>query len=224
MKLRMMAAGIAMVAFGAACAESTTQAQPAATPRPAEVASAPVQGASRFAIVAEATEARYRVQEQLAGANLPNDAVGSTDAIDGTIVIGQDGKVVPGQSKITVDLTKLTSDSSRRDNFIKQNTLQVGQYPTAEFVPTAVEGLTQPLPTSGEVSFRLLGDLTVRGVTKPVAWDVKAQAGAREVAGTATTTVTFQDFGMTPPRVGPVLSVEDQLTLEMDFRVERGAA
>jgi polyisoprenoid-binding protein YceI len=233
MKMRIGAVGVALVVFGAACGQIATEAQPAAAIRQAAVAtvtvapapaSAPAQGASAFAIVAEATEARYRVQEQLAGANLPNDAVGTTDAISGTIVIGADGRVVPAQSRVTVDLTKLASDSGQRDNFVKRNTLQVSQYPTAEFVATSVEGLGASLPTSGEVSFKLLGELTVRGVTKPVQWDVRAQAGAREVAGTATTSVTFEQFGMTPPRVGPVLSVEDRLTLEMDFRVARSAA
>jgi polyisoprenoid-binding protein YceI len=216
---------MAVAALGVACAQpATPTAAPTVPTATAVPASAPAQGASAFAIVAEATEARYRVQEQLAGANLPNDAVGSTDAISGAIVIGADGRVVPAQSKVTVDLTRLASDSGQRDNFVKRNTLQTGQYPTAEFVATAVEGLGPALPTSGEVAFKLLGDLTVRGVTKPVTWDVRAQAGPREVAGTATTTVTFEQFGMTPPRVGPVLSVEDQLTLEMDFRVERSAA
>jgi len=35
--------------------------------------------------------------------------------------------------------------------------------------------------------------------------------------GTATTSITFTDFGMTLPRVGPVLSTEDKVTLELDF-------
>jgi polyisoprenoid-binding protein YceI len=196
------------------------------TPAPAAPAKASTASAdaNSFAIVAEASEARYRVTEQLAGRSLPNDAVGTTKAVAGAIVIGADGAVVAEQSKITVDLSKLESDSGQRDNFVKRNTLQVSQFPNATFVPTKVEGLSRPLPTSGEVRFTLSGDLTVRGVTKPVTWDVVAQAGAQQVSGTATTTVTFQDFGMTPPKVGPVLGVEDQLTLEMDFRANRGGA
>ena len=128
------------------------------------------------------------------------------------------------KSTITVDLTSLASDSGQRDNFVKRNTLEVSQFPKATFVPTRVEGLSQPLPTSGEVRFKLVGDLTVRGVTQPVTWDVVAQAAPQQVSGKATTTVTFQQFGMTPPKVGPVLGVEDDLTLEMDFSAQRGVA
>jgi polyisoprenoid-binding protein YceI len=173
--------------------------------------------------VAEATEARYRVTEQLAGRSLPSDAVGTTKDVSGTIVLDPSGAVVAGQSKITVNLTKLQSDSGQRDNVVKRSALQTNQFPTAEFVPTKIEGLTQPLPTAGEIRFTLSGDLTVRGVTRPVTWGVTAQAGPGEVSGTAATTVTFQDFGMTPPKIGPVLGVEDELTLEIDFRAARAA-
>jgi hypothetical protein len=40
----------------------------------------------------------------------------------------------------------------------------------------------------------------------------------------ATTRLTLTDFGMTPPRVGPVLSIEDEARLELDLRLNREAA
>jgi hypothetical protein len=39
-----------------------------------------------------------------------------------------------------------------------------------------------------------------------------------EVTGTATTTVLMTDFGMTPPRVGSVVSIEDSVKLELDVK------
>ena len=59
----------------------------------------------------------------------------------------------PIKSRIQVDLSKLTSDESRRDNFIKGDTLQTNRYPNATFVPKQAEGLSTPLPTDGEVPF-----------------------------------------------------------------------
>ena len=125
------------------------------------------------------------------------------------------------QSKISVDLSKLQSDESRRDNFIKGNTLQTSRYPMATFVPTAVQGLPSPLPTSGQVTFQLLGDLTVHGVTKPVTWQVTAQFGDSTVTGDATSAINITEFGMSPPKAGPVLSIEDGLTLELAFTAAR---
>jgi polyisoprenoid-binding protein YceI len=247
--LRVAIAGAALVIVGAACATNSASTPaagaPTATPAPAASPTAAASASSaasptaapatnaasasnasspvRFAVVAEATQARYRATEQLVGRNLPSDAIGTTKNVTGAIVLDQSGAVVPGQSKITVDLTSLQSDSRQRDNFIQRSTLQTAQFPTAQFVPTKVDGLAQPLPTSGQVRFKLTGDLTVRGVTKPVTWDVTAQATPGDVSGTAATTVTFQDFGMTPPKAGPVLGVQNDLGLEIDFRATRAA-
>jgi polyisoprenoid-binding protein YceI len=170
-----------------------------------------------------ASQASYRAREQLAGRTLPSDAVGTSKAVSGNLVLAPDGSVSADQSKINVDLTKLQSDESRRDNWIKGNTLQTSRFPTATFVPREVQGLPTPLPRAGEATFMLSGDLTVHGVTKPVTWQVTAQFADSSVSGSATTNVKITDFGMTPPRVGPVLNIEDTLTLELAFTANRDA-
>jgi polyisoprenoid-binding protein YceI len=198
-------------------AASPAAAKPAASP----VAQAQAPNTTRLEISSFDSEIRYRAQEQLVGQSLPNQAVGSTKDVSGAIVLGADGRIVREQSKITVDMRTLRSDESRRDNFIQRSTLRTSEFPNAELVPTAVTGLPTPLPTSGEASFQLLGDLTVRGVTKPTTWQVTARFDQARVAGTATTEVKMTDFGMTPPQAGPVLSIEDNLKLEMDFTTTR---
>ena len=121
-----------------------------------------------------ASQASYHAREQLVGKTLPSDAVGTSKSVSGSLVLGADGSVLADQSKISVDLTKLQSDESRRDNFIKNDTLQTSRFPMATFAPNAVQGLPTPLPTSGQATFQLSGDLTVHGVTQPVTWQVTA--------------------------------------------------
>ena len=169
------------------------------------------------------TTADFKVREQLVGHDLPSDAIGKTSAVTGKIVLGPDGKVDATQSKFTVDLTTLKSDQSRRDGFIQRSTLETAQYPTATFVPTEVKGLPSPLPTSGQVTFQLSGNLTVHGVSHPMTWNVTATVNGNDVSGQASTPFTFADFGMTPPKAGPVLSVNDNGTLEMAFKLSKGA-
>ena len=176
-------------------------------------------GAVRLKTVRDGTKALYRVREQLAGRDLPSDAVGTTQNVTGTLVIEPDATLPPGQSKFVVDLSTLQSDQGRRDNFIKGNTLNTAQYPTAEFVPTAVNGLASPLPSSGEVKFQIVGDMTVHGTTRPVTWDVTATINGQELTGSATTALKFADFGLSRPRVPLVLSVEDNIRLEIDFQM-----
>lgn len=173
-----------------------------------------------YRLVPDQSEARYRAREQLLGRSLPNDAVGRTKSVQGQIVFRADGSIDPAQSRFTVDLATLQSDESRRDNYIKQNTLQVSRYPTATFQPTQATGLPWPLPTSGQVTFQLTGDLTIREMTKPVTWNVTATFDGQRVTGTATTQITFADFGLTKPQVPIVLSLEDTLVLELDFTME----
>jgi polyisoprenoid-binding protein YceI len=193
------------------------QATPATTPSASAPDSPAATGQIRLVLDPANSEARYQAREQLANLTLPSDAIGTTKDISGTIVVNLDGTIVSQASKFVVDLTSLTSDKAQRDRFIQRNTLQTDTYPTAEFVPTQAIGLPSPLPTSGPVTFQLAGDLTVHGVTHPTTWDVTAQIADQSLTGSASTSVTFEDFGMTQPKVPVVLSVEDNLKLIVDF-------
>lgn len=173
----------------------------------------------RLTLAPSGNEARYRVREQLANVAFPNDAVGTTQSVTGAIVIGDDGTIVTGASKIVVDLTTLKSDKERRDGFIQRRTLETDQYPTATLVPTAAHGLPSPLPKSGSFSFELIGDLTVHGTTRSTTWQVTAQTTDSGFVGTAKTHFTFGEFGLEQPRVMVVLSVEDDIRLEYDFHL-----
>ena len=197
-----------------------TSASPAASPSPNAALPA---GAVRLTVVSEGTEARFRALEQFANVATLSEAVGTTNAVSGNIVLGAQGAVVPEQSKIVIDLTTLRTDEERRDNFIKRNTLQTDQFPNAELVVRQATGLPWPLPTSGQATFQLMGDLTLHGVTRPTVWEVQATMADREVSGMAKTGVKMTDFGMTTPRTGSVLSVNDDVTLELSFRALRSS-
>src|ERR687894_2952815 len=70
----------------------------------------------------------YRVREQLASLSSPNDAVGRSTAVTGTMEVAGD---TVESARIEADLTQLTSDESRRDNAIRERGLESARYPTA---------------------------------------------------------------------------------------------
>lgn len=180
---------------------------------------------TRYAVASVGNEARYRIREQLARIDFPSDAIGKTNQVTGALVIGADGRIVREGSSFTVDLASIQSDNQRRDNFVRRNTLKTDSFPKAVFVPTSASGLPAPLPATGEMTFQLTGDMTIHGVTRPTTWQVKATRNASgAVTGTATTNFNFAAFGMTIPRVGSVLSVDDSITLEYDFTLVPQAA
>lgn len=170
----------------------------------------------KLVLVPEKSEARYRVREQLASLSLPSDAIGKTSSVSGTIVGKTDGTINSSDSKFVVDLSTLQSDRSQRDNFLRRNVLETSQYQYATFVPTKATGLPSSFPSSGQAAFRLTGDLTIRDVTKPVTWDVTCQGQPTEGLCHASTSFQFEYFNLTQPRVSVVLSIVDNITLEMD--------
>lgn len=189
----------------------------------ARSASAQAAGPVRYTVVAERSEARYRIREQLAGVNFPNDAVGTTRAIEGGIAFDAQGRIVAGQSRFTVDLRTLTSDQPRRDGYVRRNTLETERYPMAVFVPTDVRGLSVPLPQSGTATFELTGDFTVRTVTRRTTWQATATFNGADVDVRARTAFRFADLGLQIPRVASVLSVDDNIRLELDLVLRRSS-
>jgi polyisoprenoid-binding protein YceI len=174
-----------------------------------------------YNLVASQSSADYRVQEQLANLNFPTQAVGKTNAVSGSIAVQPDGTVVSSQSKFVIDVSSLQSDKSMRDRFVSGNILQTSQYPQVVFVPTSISGLSGTLPQSGNTQFQLTGNLTIRDVTKPVTWQVNATVQGNQVTGQATTSFKFEDFNLSQPRVPVVLSVVDNIALEMNFTLQK---
>ena len=170
--------------------------------------------------ITEGTDASYRVREQLAGINFPNDAVGTSTAVTGMIVFSKDGSIDSKSSKLTFDLRALKSDQAMRDGFIQRQTLDTGQYPMAEFVPKTIEGMPNPLV--GQFGFQLTGDMTIHGTTAPVTWQGIATVDTNNgfVAGRATTEFKFETFGLTTPKIARVMSVNDNITLEIELRLK----
>ncbi len=174
-------------------------------------------GATVFTL-REGTIARYKVEEVLANTGF-KVATGETLDVAGSIAFDADGNVIANSSRIAVQAATLRTDSNRRDGYVRNRTLQTDTWPEVAFVPTSVDGLPASIAdASGPVEFTITGDLTVRDQTREVTWDATAEfAGDGTASGFASVVFTFDDFGMYKPRVAIVVSVEDEILLELDF-------
>lgn len=215
---RSMAAGIGAGMLVVACGGSATLEIPTPTATATTTAATTAPSAGAWTVT-DKSKATIRVREQLVGVSLPSDAVLTATGAKGTFELKSDGTFASG-SKITFELSTLSSDERDRDNFIKNDTLQVRQFPTAEFVPTKTSGLTLPLATSGTFTFTLTGDMTIKGKTKEVTFDVTAKRDGSDLTVTATANPSwrFGDFGMRAPSVPfRVLSVTDEIRAAIDI-------
>lgn len=209
-------ASVASTAPAASTTASSASSSSAATaPTGSAVAAKAPGGATTYAIAGDKSEAKVTVNEKLANLPAPSDAVLTTNAIQGQLFLGADTKPVEG-AKIMVDLRTLKSDKTQRDNYIRTNTLQADQFPLAEFVVTGVDGWTGPLKEGQQSTFKLLGNMTIHGVTKPVIFDTTAMMQSGAVTGTATTNFTFENFGMTPPNL-TVVKANDLIKLDLNI-------
>jgi polyisoprenoid-binding protein YceI len=139
-----------------------------------------------------------------------------------------DGKNFAGvTAKATIDATTINTREPKRDEHLKSpDFFDVATHPTITFTSKRAEAV-------GPNAFRLVGDLTLRGVTKEVVLDVEATApvkGARgedRVGATATTTINRQDFGVKWNRSldagGVVVSDEVKVTIDLAL-VKKAAA
>jgi hypothetical protein len=65
--------------------------------------------------------------------------------------------------------------------------------------------------------------MTVYGKTEEVTWNVVATFSPQQVAGRAITTFTFEKFGIPKPSLARLMSVDDNINLELELRLRRSA-
>ena len=202
--------------------EAATEAPPVATPTDAgvPVTDEPVgavTGLRTYSFDTSQSSASYSVDEFfLQEGNRLGTAVGVSSEISGDLQINFDDPTASPLGTVTVDISVLKSDSNQRDNAIRRQWLESSTYPLATFTATEIQGLAGA-PSQGQtVTFKLIGDMTVRETTLPVTWDVTATLDGEALKGTATTQIMMADFGVEPPK-NPFLSVTDGVKLTLNY-------
>jgi len=143
---------------------------------------------------------------------------GTLGKVTGTIEYdGQSPQSI--KADVTIDVSGLNTNVEGRDKDLRSdNFFDVAKYPTVTFKSTRVEGVT-----AGH--FRLVGDLTVHGVTKEVALEVDGpspplkQGPNLRVGASATTKLNRRDFGLQYNRMieaAPIVGDDVQVTIDLE--------
>ncbi len=172
--------------------------------------------------VQDGSEAGYRVREKLARLPAPSDAVGRTTKVTGDFILsGGNGKYAVSDINVEVDMTSLTSDSPRRDNALRDRGLETDRFPTATFISQGPVELPEDIGSGEPMDLMLDGDLTIHGVTRQVSIPVEAQfdSGTIEVVGSLT--IPMADFGIEPPNVANIVTVQPTGTLEFRLLLQK---
>ena len=144
-------------------------------------------------------------------------AVGRTAEVSGSIELSETALVA---ATVEVQMGTLATDSSFRDGRIYQ-ALNTSEFPLATF--TLVEPVELPAGMADGEAFlgSAQGDLTIKGVTNRVAFDLQAQLVGNRIVAVGSSDVLFSDYGVTAPTAPIVVSVEDHGIMEFQLLFTR---
>jgi polyisoprenoid-binding protein YceI len=143
---------------------------------------------------------------------------GTFDSFDVTIVTAED----PAQSTVeaTVDVASVNTKQEMRDNHLRTSDFfKVDEHPTMTFRSTSFD-------VDGD-DFTLTGDLTLRGVTRPVTLTgefggvVTLGDGTVKAGASASTKINRHDFGVSWNQALEAggMTLGDDVTISMDLEV-----
>lgn len=144
---------------------------------------------------------------------------GSFSGVSGTIVT--DGTASDTKVNVEIDVASVSTKDASRDAHLRSGDFfDAEQFPKMTFTSTEVEEIKQ------HEKYRLHGDLTLHGVTKPVVLDTEFSGintdpyGQTKAGASASTSIGRSDYGLTwnaALETGGVL-VSDEVKIEIELQ------
>ena len=147
---------------------------------------------------------------------------GNFTEYDGSVTYDP-SKIEKTSAKVTIQVGSINTDNAKRDEHLKSaDFFDAAGFATITFESTGVENVDK------DGSFDLVGNLTMRGVTKEVTLSVDAFAGPvndpwgnTKIGTTATLKIDRQDFGVNWSKTldagGLVVGNEVHITLDLEL-------
>jgi polyisoprenoid-binding protein YceI len=218
-KLEALATQVGGIAAGAVATPAPTQ--PDASPTNAATSAPAGAGVTRALFRIEPTEsqARFFITEVLLGN--PTTVVGATRRVAGDVIVNFAQPAASQIGQIAISARTLKTDNEFRDQSIRGQILASSQdeFEFITFAPTALQGL----PTSGvavgeTLTFQIMGDLTIRGTTRPVTFNASVKlASESRLEGLVSVEIAYADWGLTVEAPPTVADVGNTVKLELEF-------
>ncbi len=199
---------------GAQSPASQGAANPAAN-QPADMSQSS-EGATVLRIQPGASTASFTVDEILRGS--PNTVIGTTNQVSGEIALDASDPSTTKVGTITVDARTLATDDNQRNNMLHRFILSTSAFNFVSFTPTTITGLPAAITPGTSYPVRIDGKLTIKDTTRDASFDASVTPmSLSELKGSASTTISQSDFGITIPQIPFVAGVSDNVRLDLDF-------
>ena len=139
------------------------------------------------------------------------------------VVTVDDKDLTKSSVSATIDTASIDTGVAKRDTHLKSaDFLEVDKYPTMTFVSTQI------VKSGNTGGFKLIGDLTLHGVTRKVALDVEGPApqikdpmGNIRSGASATAKINRKDFGLTWNKVLEAggVAVGDEVVINIEVEL-----
>jgi len=197
--------GAALLLAPAAGAQATAAAASAATP-----------AAIVYTIDPNHSELRFRIR------HLVSRVSGTFARWTGTITVADPARWEDATVEVAIEAASIDTNNESRDSDLRgESFFDAAKHPTITFRSTRIE-------RRGDQA-RIHGDLTMRGVTKPVVLEgaflgsTRAANGRERVGFEAATTIDRLDYGITWNRIveGGGVTLGDEVRIEITVGAER---
>lgn len=171
-----------------------------------------------FRIDPERSQVEFNIDEVLRGEDVT--VVGVTRQVAGDIRINPSNPSASEIGTIIINARDLTTDADGRNRALRQFILKSSEaeFEFIEFTPKTLNNMPESVTIGEPFTFEIVGDLSVIGTTQEVTFTAEiTPVSETEITGNAEAVVLYQDFGITIPSVPFVASVEDTVTLKINF-------
>lgn len=169
-----------------------------------------------YEIDASRSEARFTIEEVLRGSD--TTVVGISSNLAGQIAFDLNNPTAAQIGEILINARDFATDNNFRNRAIANEILLTNTYEFITFVPKELIGLPDSVTIGQTYDFQIIGDLTIIGETREVIFDATVSPiSETELQGAASTTILYDDFGITIPLSQAVSAVNDDVLLEIDF-------
>lgn len=188
LRCSVFAASLAVLFFGAGCADPT-EGQPAAqvneaSGQPSSKADAPAGG--QVFTLSDASTVEF------VGSKVTGSHDGGFSTFSGTVTVPEGGELTQAQIDTTIDMNSVRSDNDRlTGHLMSADFFDVETYPEATFVSTGI--------TKKGDNYTVSGDLTLHGVTKNISFPAAMALNGDALTATAEFSINRNDFGIVYP-------------------------
>lgn len=173
-------------------------------------------GRTRFRVVSPPSIVGFDARATVAGS-----FAGETNEVSGDIFVDLSALAKGVRATIRANAAALRTGIGLRDSDL-QVVMETGRHPEIRFTLTGIESPKPGLRPGDQLEVVVTGTMEIHGVQRAVQLPVTVTVGPQGIEVRGRTALRMTDYGMRPPRVFFVVSVEDEVQARFTLVAEPG--